>query len=175
MRKKIKILTITLFFISFIGFSQTTFKEQKAGHTFNVSLPEYMNRTIGLNTSATLQFKNSIKDIAGFIIEDDKEELKLAEMNFTSINEFYDDFIKDFAKDEEKRDVTKLLIKKIGQTNFAESDLSYYDKESKIEIYYFIGIAETSTTYYKVLCWGKLEDKEKYKGDFEKILYSLKD
>ena len=172
---KIAILSSTLFFISSIGFSQTTFKDQKVGNIFYVNLPEYMNKTVGLNTSASLQFKNTIKDIAGFIIEDNKEDLKLAEMNYSSINEFYEDFIKDFVKDEEKRNVSKPLTKKIGESNFAVSDVSYYDKESKIEIYYFVGIAETSSTYYKVICWGKLEDKDKYKADFEKILYSLRD
>ena len=175
MRKKITILAITLFFTNTIVFCQTEFKEQKVGHIFYVSLPEYMNKSIGLNSSATLQFKNTIKDIAGFIIEDNKEELKLAEMNYSSITEFYEDFIKDFAIDEEKRNVSKPLIKKIGDVNFAQSDVSYYDKESKLEIYYFVGIAETSSTYYKILCWGTSEAKTKYKTDFEKILYSLRD
>jgi hypothetical protein len=175
MRIKIAILSITLFFISSISFSQTTFKEQKAGHIFYVSLPEYMNKTVGLNTSASLQFKNSIKDIAGFIIEDNKEELKLAEMNYSSISEFYEDFIKDFLIDEEKRNISKPIIKNIGGINFVECDATYYEKESKLDLYYFVGIAETSSSYYKVLCFGSLADKDKYKADFQKILYSLRD
>ena len=175
MRKKITLLTLTLFFTNILAFSQTSFKEQKVGHLFYVSLPEYMSKTVGLNTSASIQFKNTIKDVAGFIIEDNKEELKLAEMNYSSINEFYEDFIKDFLKDEDKRKVSKPQSKKIGETNFTECDVSYYDKDSKIEIYYFVGIVETSSAYYKLLCWGSLENKDKFKADFQKILYSLKD
>lgn len=171
-----KIFTIlTTILISTMCFSQTTFKEEKAGHIFYVSLPDYMSKTVGLNTSATIQFKNTVKDIAGFIIEDNKEELRLAEMNYTSINEFHEDFIKDFLIDEDKRNVSKPQIKKIGETNFTECDVSYYDKDSKIEIYYFVGIAETSSAYYKLLCWGELENKDKFKADFQKILYSIKD
>ena len=109
------------------------------------------------------------------IIEDNKEELKLAEMNYSSLNEFYDDFIKDFLMDEDKRKISKPQIKNVGKLNFIESDASYYDKDSKLEIYYFIGIAETSSDYYKVLCWSTLENKEKFKSDFQKILYSIKD
>ena len=73
MNKTLTILTTIL--ISTMCFSQTAFKEEKAGHIFYVSLPDYMSKTIGLNTSATIQFKNTIKDVAGFIIEDNKEEL----------------------------------------------------------------------------------------------------
>lgn len=173
MNKKLIILAMIL--ITTMCFSQTTFKEQKVGHIFYVSIPDYMNKTIGLNSSATIQFKNTIKDVAGFIIEDNKEELKLVEMNYSSINEFYEDFIKDFLKNEDKRNISKPQIKKIGELNFIESDASYYDKDSKLEIYYFVGIAETSSDYYKVLCWGTLENKEKFKSDFQKILYSIKD
>ncbi len=172
--KKIYPILVTIL-INTMCFSQTAFKEEKAGHIFYVSLPDYMSKTVGLNTSAMIQFKNTIKDIAGFIIEDNKEELRLAEMNYSSINEFHEDFIKDFLIDEDKRKVSKPQIKKVGETNFMECDVSYYDKDADVEIYYFVGIVETQSAYYKLLCWGALENKEKFKTDFQKILYSLKD
>jgi len=175
MKKTITTLIIALLLMNTAIFSQTTFKEYKAGHVFNISLPEYMNKTAGLNNAATIQFKNVIKDVAGFVIEDNKEELKLAEINYTSINEYYEDIIKDFAKDEEKRAVSEPKSKKIGETNFMETDVSYYDKESKISIYYFVGLVETPSAFYKIFCWGTLENKDKFKADFQKILYSLKD
>lgn len=172
--------TITILATAFVLFSnvilaQTTMKEYKAGHVFNISLPDYMIKTTGLNTSATIQFKNTIKDIAGFVIEDSKEELQMAELTYTSLNEFYESFIKDFVKEQAKRKVTKPETKTINGINFIESDVSYYDKESKIDIYFFVGMAETSTHYYKLLCYGSLDDKEKFKADFEKILYSIKE
>jgi hypothetical protein len=162
-------------FMTVASFSQSAMKEYKVGHVFSVSLPEYMSKTVGLNSAASVQFKNTIKDVAGFIIEDNKEELKLAEMNYASLTEFYDDFIKDFLKDEEKRKVAKAQTKKVGEINFVETDASYFDKDSNIEIYYFVGIAETKTSYYKLLCWSTLENKPKFKADFQKILYSIKD
>lgn len=152
MKKTIAIFTTTLVLMTTTTFAQTTLKEYKAGHIFYVSLPDYMSKTTGLNTSATIQFKNTIKVVAGFIIEDNKEELRLAEISYTSLSEFYEDFIKDFVKDEDKRKVSKPQSKKVGKTNFMECDVSYYDKDSKIEIYYFVGIVETSSAYYKILC-----------------------
>lgn len=175
MKNTIAIFTTILVLTTSIAFSQITLKEYKAGHVFYVNLPDYMNKTTGLNTSATIQFNNIAIDVAGIIIEDNKEDLRLAKIKYSSINDFYEDFIKDFLNDEDKRKVSKPQSKKVGRTNFIESDVSYYDKDSKVEIYYFVGIVETSSTFYKVLCWSSLEKKYKFEADFQKILYSIKD
>lgn len=175
MKKSLSILTILLVFMTTATLAQTPMKEYKAGHVFSISLPDYMTKTAGLNSAAAIQFINVEKDIAGFVVVDSKEELQLADMAFGSITDFYNDFIKDFVKDEAKRNVSAPVSKKVGNTNFMECDVSYYDNESKLEIYYFVGIVETPTTFYKVLCWGTLESKNTYKADFQKILYSLKD
>ena len=93
----------TLIIMSNSLFAQMPLKEYQAGHVFHISLPEYMGKTIGLNNSATIQYKSEVKDVYGFVIEDNKEELKLAELNYSSINEFYEGFIKDFLKDEDDK------------------------------------------------------------------------
>ena len=175
MKHTITILTMTLVLMATTSFGQTAFKEYKAGHVFYISLPDYMSKTTGLNDAAIFQFRNVVKDIAGFIIEDNKEELALAEMVFSSINEFQGNFIKGFLVDQEKRTISEAKSQTIGDVKFMECDASYYDKDSKIEIYYFVGIAETKNAYYKVLCYGSIESKDKYKADFQKILYSIKD
>ena len=168
-------LVIAFFGFLFSTFSQTTMKEQNAGHSFKVSLPDYMTKTSGLNDVATIQYKNVVKDVYGFIIYDTKEELSLSELVFTSLSEFYDTFIVDFLKDEKKRTVSAPVSKTVGSIKFTETDVSYYDTEAKTEIYYFVGIVETGKSYYKVLNWCTLENKAAFKADFQKILYSLHD
>jgi hypothetical protein len=175
MKKIITILSINLFVMSTSLFAQSNLKEHKAGHVFYISFPDYMNKTIGINDAAVIQFKNAVKDVYGIVIEDNKEELALAELNYSSITEFYEDFIKDFVKDEEKRNVSNPIYIKKGEINFAESDLTYYDKEVKSEIYYLVGIVETKSAYYKVLSWSTATNKDKFKADFQKALYSLRD
>ena len=175
MKKKLVILTTTLVLMSTALFAQTELKQYKAGHTFDIGLPEYMGRTIGLNSVSAIEYKNAVKDVYGFVIFDTKEDLALVDMNYSSINEFYEDFIKDFLKDEEKRNVSKPISQKKGDINFVESDITYYDKDAKTDIYYLVGIVETKTSYYKVLSWATAENKDKFKADFQKILYSLKD
>lgn len=155
--------------------AQTAMKTLTVGHPFTISLPEYMTRTVGLNTSAALEYKNTVKDVYGFVIIDDKESLRLAEVSFSGVEEFYEDFIKDFIEGEEKVSQSKPQVKQSGAIKYLEADLSYYDKEAKAEIYYLIGMVETSKAYYKVLSYCSLENKAKFKEDFRKIVYSLKD
>jgi hypothetical protein len=175
MKKTIAIFTTILVLMTMTSFAQTELKKYKAGHTFEIGLPEYMSKTIGINGSSAIEYQNIVKEVYGFIIFDTKEDLDLVDMKFSSINEFYDDFIKDFLKDEEKRKVSKPQFQKKGEINFIESDVTFYDKEAKTEIYYLVGVVETKTSYYKVMSWAAAEDKDKFKADFQKILYSLKD
>jgi hypothetical protein len=175
MKRIIASLSLILVLTTTSIVAQTPLKEYKVGHVVNVSLPEYMTRTMGLNSSSILQYKSTVKDVYGFIIEDNKEELALVEMNYSSINEFCEDFAKDFLKDEKKKTFSYPEYKKIGDINFAEFDASYYDKEAKGEIYYLVGIVETKTSYYKVISYTDLGNKDKFKADFQKILYSLND
>jgi hypothetical protein len=104
-----------------------------------------------------------------------KEDLKLAELNYGSLKEFYEYFINDFLVDEEKRTISEPVYKKNGTINFVECDASYLDKDANIEIYYLVGIVETKDNYYKVLSWSSVDNKAKFKEDFRKILYSVRD
>jgi hypothetical protein len=175
MKKKTILSLVLIVLTTATSIAQNALKEYKAGHVFYVSLPDYMTKTVELNSAAVIQYKSQVKDVYGFIIEDNKEELALAEFNYTSINEFYEDFIKDFVVDQDKRVVSKPLSKKLGAINFIESDVTYFDKEAGMDIYYLVGIVETKDAFYKVLSWSAEKNKEQFKADFQKIIYSLRD
>lgn len=175
MKARMILLAIILFVSISNSNAQAPFKQYKAGHSFDLSLPDYMSKTGGLNSSAAIQYKSLVKDVYGFVIFDTKEELELIEYKFASVNEFYEDFIKDFLKDEPKRTLSKPIVSSKNGINFIETDLSYYDNDAKAEIYYLVGIVETPKAYYKVLSWCAAENKKNFKADFQKIIYSLKD
>ena len=175
MKKTTSILVIAFAFICSSVFSQATLKPFRAGHEFNISIPDYMIRTVGLNDVAIFQYKNDVKDVYGFVIEDNKEELRIAELTYSSLSEFYDAFIVDFLKDEPKRKVSKPILTTKGEINFLEVDVQYYDKDAETTICYLIGIVETKDAYYKVLSWSTEANKAKFKADFQKIVYSIND
>ena len=51
MKKTFAIFTATLVLMTTTIFAQTELKQYKAGHSFDIGLPEYMSRTIELNTA----------------------------------------------------------------------------------------------------------------------------
>lgn len=170
-----KIVFTLLFLIGTFYSIAQVMKEYKGGHTFTVSLPDYMTKTVGLNDAAALQYKSEAKDVAGFIIFDTKEELTLAELSFSSAREFYDSFSGDFLADEENRKASEPVMQNKNGINIVEADFSYYDKDAEAEIYYLVGVVETKKSFYKVLSWSAASLKDTFKSDFQKILYSLKD
>ena len=174
MKNLIPILaTVAMIFISTLTVGQTKFNLQKAGNIFDIEIPNYMNRTVGLNDVATVQYKNSAKDIYTIVIEDSKEELAIADIYYSSLKEFQDEFEKDFVADGKRRTSSQPIFKTINNVNFVEYDVTYYDEELKIEVYYLVGIVETKSHFYKVLSWTNLASKNEFKPDFQKILYSL--
>src|SRR5688572_20851775 len=126
MTKHLIILCLAIFSTSALN-SQTTFNSHKAGHTFNIDLPNYMVKTSGLNSVASIQYKSILKNLFGIVIMDTKEELELAEIMYPAADDFYKEFIVDFLKDEKKRSISEPIRKEINGVNFIEVDASYYD------------------------------------------------
>jgi len=171
-----KIITFLIIALTSTAISaQTKMKEYKAGHTFDISIPDYMNKTVGLNEDSAIEYQSEVKELYGFVIYDLKEDLKLVELNFNSAKEFYDGFMKDFLKETEKKTISNPVSKTVNGINFIEADVDAFDKEANMEIYYLIGVVETKKAFYKILSWSSKENKDKFKGDFQKILYSIKD
>lgn len=83
--------------------------------------------------------------------------------------------MRDFFVNDESRKVSKPKSKNNDGINFMECDVTVYNEDAAMEIYYFIGIVETKKHYYKVLSWSAADQKDKFKQDFQQILYSLKD
>ena len=58
MKLKFLLLASIVFFSTKNLSAQTKMVNMKAGHVFNISLPDYMDKTVGLNDASVFQFKN---------------------------------------------------------------------------------------------------------------------
>jgi hypothetical protein len=169
-------LILTLLLTSSSIFSQTKLKEYQAGKVFSVSIPDYLTNTVGYNDFATFQYENLDKGISGYAIIETKEEIELSEKEYgTSIGDFYNAYAKELLPDAEARSFSKTQFKTIGEIKFAEGDFSYFDGELKEDMFCLVGVVETKSSFYIVYSWCLAKDKTKYKSDFQKILYSIKD
>ncbi|CCG52608.1 Hypothetical protein precursor [Flavobacterium indicum GPTSA100-9 = DSM 17447] len=173
--KKIKLLTVLLLAQFVIG--QTKMVEYQTGHVVKLSVPDYMTRTSGLNDDACLEFQNPVKEVYTIVIEDSKENLKLSEINYEGIDEFYDVVFKDLGVGENysNRKLGTPKKKTIGNYTILYNECSLRDKELELNLYYVMGLVETPTSFYQVMSWTLLENKEKFKKDFENIIFTLKE
>jgi hypothetical protein len=174
--KKLTFFLITLF--TFLGsnlLAQTQMRQEKVGHQFFIMVPEYMTRTLGINDAASVQFKSVVKDVYTFVIEDSKADLELVEMKFSSVSEFYDDFIKDFLVGTKDRSISPPTSLEVEGVKYVQSEASYYDKEAKSKIYYNITVAETGGYFYKILSYTAFSNKDKFRDDFTKLALTIRD
>jgi hypothetical protein len=107
------------------------------------------------------------------VVEDEKEELKSLEMEFSNSNEFLEYFIKDYYLDAEKRELSEIKEFKNKGNNFSQVELTFQDSDG--EYFMLITIVDTKTHFYKILNWTVLKNKDKYYGDFIKTAKSLQD
>ena len=95
MIKKIKQKLALLLTKLVIG--QTKMIEYQTGQVVKLSLPDYMKRTSGLNDDACLEFQNPVKEVYTIVIQDSKEDLKLSDITYDGIEEFYEVVFKELG------------------------------------------------------------------------------
>ncbi|OAQ38404.1 hypothetical protein A5893_13310 [Pedobacter psychrophilus] len=134
-----------------------------------------MSKTGGLNNDAAIQFRNMVKDVSGYVIKEGKSVKLFDDPANQDINQYYDQFIKDFLQDKPERKIGSVIQSTNGDVKFMSTDLTFLDDETMIYYYYFIGIAETKNNFYKVICISTLDNKNLFKSDFQKIFNSVKD
>ena len=156
------------------SFSQTKMDKYEVGQ-FTVNLPDYMSKTGGLNPDAVLQFRNMVRDVSGYIIREEKSVKGIDDPANPSINQYYDQFLKEFLITKEERKVASPVETTNGDAKFMSTELTYLDDETVIYYYNFVGIVETKNAYYKIICTSSLDFKNQYKNDFQKIFNSIKD
>ena len=167
------IIPILIIFSIIQSSAQTKFVEHKIGHYYYIEIPDYMSKTLELNSSASCQYSNVNKQAYMIVIEDSKEDLDLVNSKFTSPIDFYEDFIKSFSKNKEDVKVTdpKNLI--INGNKAVQSEMTA--NVDSTDIYYLVTVIETKTYFYKILCWTVPESKDALKNDFIKMSSTLKD
>jgi hypothetical protein len=171
---------ITLFSITTLAsaYSQTKFTEQKAGHIYHVSIPDYMTKAVTLNDVATMQYINSAKNAYLVIIDDSKEELEMKGIKFASLKDFHDDNIKHLRTEENESVETKATEFEINGNKFYQTELGVNFKEKddlEVKITYLITYVETKSYYYQILCWSLSSEYKNLYADFKKIAASIRD
>jgi hypothetical protein len=175
MKKQLgQLLTILTLTIS-VANAQSPVRTEKVGHVFSITVPDYLTRTIGINDAASVEFKNEVKEVYTFVIEDSKADLELVDMKFTDVKEFYENFIKDFLADTKERTISAPKSFEKDGVKFVQFEATYYDKDVKGKIYYNITIAETKGYFYKIMSYTTEANKTKLRDDLFLLGTTIRD
>lgn len=168
-------LTLILLLIFCKATTAQTLMDKYNVEDFTVSLPYYMSKTGGLNNDAAIQFRNMVRDISGYIVKEEKAVKEIDDPANPDINQYYAQFLKVFLIDKKDGKVAAPKVSTNGDAKFMSTDLTYLDDETMIDYYCFVGIVETKSAFYKVICTSTLDNKNLFKSDFQKIFSSIKD
>lgn len=146
------------------------FTKKSFGHVISMEIPDYMTRTIDLNSSATVQYQNTKKETYLVLIEDSKEEMELAGMKST-LNDFFNEFINDYTAEFENYKPEPVTDFMIGNLSCKQGCFSF--KSGEVDIYMIATIIESPQYFYKMLTWTLAKNKDLYKKDFDKLIKSF--
>lgn len=172
------LITLLLMITMVSAYSQTKFTEQKAGHVYHVSVPDYMTKAVTLNDVATMQYINSAKNAYLVIIDDSKEELEMKGIKFASLKDFHDDNIKHLKAEDNDPVESKATEFESNGNKFYQTELNVNFKEKdnlEVKITYLITYVETKGYYYQILCWSLTPEYKNLSDDFKKIAASIRD
>lgn len=155
--------------------SNPPFKEYTAGNVFKIGLPIYLQKADDLNFKAPFCFRNNVTSVIGYVLLETKEDVILSGKKLYPLLSFHESTVKELGNDLKKKVVSPVNSTQENDINFAQTDLTYFDTETNEDYYCFIGSIETKTTLYNVIIKTPSKNKDKFKADFQKVLYSLKD
>ena len=147
------------------------FKEQKVGHVYHVSIPDYMTKSYSLNNAASLQYLNAARETYVIVIEDSKEQLLEAGIPFKGPEDFYEHFVKTFADD--SSEISPKHDLKIDGNPAVQAEIS--KPFGKYKVHYLVTVIETDTHFYKMLAWTIDAYRDMYLSDFKRIASSFRE
>jgi len=169
------ILTIICLFVS-LAFNVSTAQEKgfinkKLGNIIFIDIPEYMTKTYGLNDVAKAQYQNTDKEAYLIIIEEEKEDIKIAGGGFANSKEYFKFFVESFGIDS----IKIMSGEEMNKGKFPAYQGQIEGFVNGLKLFYLVTIVESPTHFYNIISWTLFERKSDVINDFKKIASSLKE
>lgn len=171
MKKLVTLLMIALVMAG-CGAKKTKFNEAKVAGKFTMQVPEYLAVATDLNKSASLQYSNPAEEVYMVVIDDSKEEMKAADVNYT-LQQYFDFAAKNLEGSVNNYKLSTPVSKKINGNSALVGEIT--GKFDKYEVYYKIATIESAKHFYQVLSWTMGDRKDKYAADMDTMIESVKE
>ena len=136
---------------------------------FSVSLPHQFKRTIGNNDLAVVQWEHLDKEIYGYVLFENIDELKIAKINH-DLAYYADIALNDFANYTNFKLIQSRRYKTTSGKETEEREFTYNDEENNINVHTIINVYKTSNFIYKMINFGSEDTFNEGKKDIEYII-----
>ena len=168
--KKLILSAFLLFCFSNIALAQ---KKILGAETYSIKLPSGFERTVGTNDAASVQWENEIKEVYGYVLFENIDELTIADITTESKN-YADLSLNNFNDDDTYKLINTRKYKTKSGLETEERELSYFDKEIEIEIHFLINIFKSKHFIYKMINYGSSETFKNARTDIQYIIDHVK-
>ncbi|WP_339834861.1 hypothetical protein [uncultured Flavobacterium sp.] len=174
----------TLFFGLFLFFQscQDDSKIETITIKNQYSLDVYtnMSKTNELNDEASLQYQNIFKEIYVVVIDESAEQFNtsivdndLVDLYKPNLNGYSKLIIDGF---EPEANIKKVSKEKDTLINGLEAKVIEFEgKVNEYKVYYQLAFIKSQKSYYQIMTWTLMENKEKLKNKLDKMTYSFKE
>jgi hypothetical protein len=174
---------ILLFWITLLLYSCTNSFEKETiniKNQYSIELPKFLSKSKTLNTQASLQYQNLLREFYVIVIDESKDDVHDIVNNDENLFHISTDF------DGYKRLITEnanLTINfnqiNVEKTNRVNTMLAHIQSmEGEIEdykIYYKLALIEGKKHYYQIFVWTLYNNKKEYDHLMDDIINSFKE
>jgi hypothetical protein len=168
------LLLLVIVLVSNALFAQE-FSEYKVGHTYYVSIPDYLEQTDALSPGSPLQFQNKASEVYFVGMSESLADLEAADVKANTLKAYNKLFLETFGKSE---GFTNRVVGKENEIEVNGQKGVQYSVSMKMKtypLYYLVTIIKSDTHFYRLIGWTLASQKDKYSEDFKKIAASLRE
>lgn len=151
--------------------SKTEYQTVKVKNKYSLKLPDFLSETQTLNSEASLQYQNALREFYVIVLDEPKAQFP----NQEAINlEEY----KNIVLENMKLNLSEPTISSIEDTiinGLKAKIFSISDNTQNIEIYYQFAYIESKSNFYQIMTWTLENRKDKFSDDMDKIIASFKE
>lgn len=173
------------FLIISIIFASCEGKESKeyvsVNNDYEMALPKYLTKTSELNSDASLQYQNTLKEAYIIVIDDNKQEfveafkaLGMYDSTKSILENYRETQMGNFHKTVKVNNESTIRPLTINGLNAQMLEIDAKVEGIEPEVSYFFGFIEGKKNLYMVMPYTSKKKKERLRGDFEEAIKSFR-
>lgn len=176
---RLNLFLLTIWFLTSCQ-SVDTEKVITIDNKYSISIPSFLTKVSNLNEDASLQYQHALKEFYVIVIDEPKEELLKALMEY-DLEDKYSNNVQGYANlvlDNFERVISVSRTSDVIDTLIREMPARVLNINGTLEdigAYYSFACVEGENHYYQILTWTLSRKENQYKEKMKRIIYSFRE